>query len=81
MTEEPIRKVLQSGNYEKEYFLCPKCKEVLEWGTEYIDTMYDDIVPSGEAEVDYLYCLKCGWNDEEKRCSDACEALGGVFWY
>ena len=27
MSVEPIRKVLKSGNYEEEYFLCPKCGE------------------------------------------------------
>jgi rubredoxin len=84
MSEElkPIRKVLKLPNeLEEEYFLCPKCGAVLEWGEQCIDAMYDDITPAGEAEVDYLYCPECGWDNEEKSMDEACEALGGLFWY
>ena len=79
--EKPIKKVFKGPNYEEEYYLCPKCNADLEWGEQFIDAMYDDIVPAGEAEVDYLYCHECGWDNEKQSCDEACVALGGLFWY
>ena len=79
--KEPIRKVMKSGTYEEEYFLCPECGDELEYGVQIIDAMYDDIVPAGEAEVDFLYCPECGWDNEQESCDKACSALGGLFWH
>jgi len=79
--KEPIKKVMKSGNYEEEYFLCPKCGEELEYGEQIIDAMYDDIVSAGESEVNYFYCPNCGWDNEKQACDNACDALGGLFWY
>ena len=81
MNLEPIKKIFKAPNYEEEYYLCPNCNSELEWGEQVIDAMYDDIVPAGEAEVTYLYCPDCDWDNEQKSCNDACEALGGLYWY